>query len=350
VGVVEYATGGLREFPRNHDHRDERSATASGGCVHRTTPAAGSTPDGGFRHQGCLYGSDAEFLAIAVPFAQDGLRRGEPVLVTTTAANLELLDAAMGADADRIAIAESAYIGRRPAKLAGALRRYWTRHRSTAPTGAVRVLAEPPRAGSPRDEAAWQRAEAEFNVSLAGTRIWMICPYDTRTLDAGAVEHARRTHPEYVVGGEVRPSAEFTAPGRAEGVPAPPGAAADLFRFEGDLVAVRRHVLDRASALLRSEDTATLFGVAVGEAIAYLLEHGIDRAAVWVRPAAGRVVCTLHSDRPVDGPAFYGLRPAGTGLWMTDRICEWLDVSSDAAGCTIELAMPAGDQETGRDG
>lgn len=318
---------------------------------HRTTPAAGSAPgrapEAGFRHQGCLYGSDAEFLAMAVPFAQDGLRRGEPVLVTTTAANLELLDAAMGADADRIAVAESAYIGRRPGKLAGALHRYWNRHRSTAPTGAVRVLVEPARAGSPRDEAAWQRAEAEFNVSLVGTRIWMICPYDTRTLDPGAVEHARRAHPEYAVDGEFRLSAEFAAPGEAEspGVAAPPGSAGDLFRFEGDLVAVRRHVLDRASALLRSENTVTLFGVAVGEAIAYLLEHGIDRAAVWVRPAAGRVVCTLHSDRPVDGPAFYGLRPAGTGLWMTDRICEWLDVSSDAAGCTIELAMPAGGQD-----
>ncbi|MEU8636493.1 MEDS domain-containing protein [Amycolatopsis sp. NPDC048633] len=308
----------------------------------------GTTPGPRFRHQWCLYGSDAEFLAMAVPFAQDGLRRGEPVLVTTTAANLELLHAVMGADADRIAFAESAYIGRRPAKLANALRRYWHRHRSTAPTGAVRVLAEPVRAGSPREEAAWQRAEAEFNVSLAGTHIWLICPYDTRTLDAGAVEHARRTHPECVVGGEARPSAEFAPPGEAggAGLPAPPGSAADFFRFEGDLVAVRRHVLDKASALLRSEDTATLFGVAVGEAIAYLLEHGIDRAAVWVRPAAGRVVCTLHSDRPVDGPAFYGLRPAGTSLWMTDRICEWLDVSSDAAGCTIELAMPAGGQDS----
>jgi hypothetical protein len=27
-------------------------------------------------------------------------------------------------------------------------------------------------------------------------------------------------------------------------------------------------------------------------------------------------------------------------LWMTDQICEWLDISSDAGGCTIELAMP----------
>ncbi|MEU4249040.1 MEDS domain-containing protein [Amycolatopsis sp. NPDC026612] len=303
-----------------------------------------------FRHQGCLYGSDAEFLAMAVPFAEDGLCRGEPVLVTTTAANLELLHEVMGAKADRIAFAESDYFGRRPSQLAGALHRYWDRHRTTAPTGAVRILAESARAGGSGDEAAWQLAEAEFNVALTGTRIWMICPYDTRTTGPGVAEVARRTHPEYVVDGDIRPSAQFRAPEEAAGpvVATPSRTAEDLFRFEGDLVAVRRYVLERASALLRSEDTATLFGIAVGEAMVYLLEHGIERAAVWVRPAAGRVVCTLHSERPVDGPAFYGPRAAarpGTTLWMTDQICEWLDVSSDTAGCTIELAMrerPAG--------
>lgn len=310
-----------------------------------TTSAAGSTPAGpaeaGFRHQGCVYRSDAEFLATAVPFAQDGLRRDEPVLVATTAANLELLHAVMGADADRIAFAESAYFGRRPARLAGALHRYWDRHRTASPTGGVRVLAEPARGEGPDGEAEWLRAEAGFNVVLAGTRIWMICPYDTRAVGAGVVAQAKRTHPECAGSGENR---QFTAaagnggPGGAD----PPGVPADLFRFEGDLVAVRRHVLERASALLRSEDAATMFGIAVGEAIAYLVGHGIDRAAVWVRPSAGRVVCTLHSDRPVAGPAFYGLRPGkGAGsLWMTDQICDWLDISSDAAGCTIELAMP----------
>jgi len=311
------------------------------------TPAAAAAEESavksGFRHQGCLYGSDAEFLAMAVPFAEDGLRRGEPVLVTATAANLGLLHAVMGADADRIAFAESGYFGRRPSRPADALHRYWGRHRSTAPTGTVRVLAEPARAGDSGEEAAWQRAEAEFNVALTGTGIWMVCPYDTRTAGPGVVEGALRTHPEYFVGGEIRPSAQFRAPEEAGGPAATPSrTAGDLFRFEGDLVAVRRHVLERASSLLGSEDTATLFGIAVGEAVAYLLEHGIDRAAVWVRPAAGRVVCTLHSERPVDGPAFYGPRAAarsGTALWMTDRICEWLDVSSDTAGCTIELAM-----------
>lgn len=309
---------------------------------------ATSMPD--FRHQCCFYGTDVEFLAMAVPFAQEGLRRGEPVLVTTTAANLELLHDVLGVDAAKIVYAEPASFGRRPSHLANALHRYWSRHQQTASTGMVRILAEPDRGGGTRREvAAWQRIEAGFNVVLAGARIWMICPYDTRVVDADVLEGARRTHPECLVGRKAEPSTQFLAPEEFDGPrlsPPPLGAAGDVFRFEGDLVAVRRHVLDKAGPLLRSEQAVTMFGVAVGEAVDYLLKHGIGRAAVWVRPVAGRVVCTLHSDQPLDGPPFFGYRPPGprqpdNSLAMTDQICEWLDLSSDASGCTIELAMPA---------
>jgi len=315
---------------------------------------ATSTPD--FRHQCCLYSTEVEFLAMAVPFAQDGLRRGEPVLVTTTAANLELLHDVLGADAGKIVYAELASFGRRPPHLAGALHRYWARHQLTGSTGTVRILAEPPRTGRTRRvAAAWQRMEAGFNVALAGTRIWMICPYDTRAVDAEVLEDARRTHPECLVGRKAEPSTQFLAPEEFDGprlAPPPLGTAADVFRFEGDLVAIRRHVLDKAGPLLRSEDAVAMFGVAVGEAIAYLLKHGIDRAAVWVRPVTGRVVCTLHSDQPLDVPPFFGFRPAGprqpdNSLGMSNQICDWLDLCSDASGCTIELAMPARHAEAG---
>ncbi|WP_328615350.1 MEDS domain-containing protein [Amycolatopsis sp. NBC_00355] len=297
-----------------------------------------------FRHQSCVYSSDAEFLAMAVPFAQDGLRRGEPVLVGTTEANQELLGDVLGADAGKIVLVEPACFGPRPPQLAAALHRYWTRYRSTAPGGAVRVLAEPARVGA----AEWRHTEAGFNVALADTGIWMLCPYDTRIFEAGAIEDARRAHPELLVGGKAEPSTQFTAPARVDGFPAsppPPGDSADIFRFEGDLVAVRRYVLEKAGPLLHPENAVAMFGIAVGEAITYLTEHGIGRAAVWVRPAAGRVVCTLHSDEPLDLPAFFGSRPpdlrcSDTGLWLTDQICEWLDISSDASGCTIELATP----------
>ena len=304
-----------------------------------------------FLHQGCIYGSDAEFLAMAVPFVQDGLRRGEPVLVTTTSANLELLLEVMGPEASKIDYAESAYFGRRPPQRATAIHRYWTRHQPTASTGAVRILAEPVWTGrSRREVAAWKHMEAALNVVLADTKIWMICPYDTRVVGADIIEDARRTHPECVVGHRAEPSSQFMAPeefARSRTSTQPPGIAADLFRFEGDLAAVRRYVLKTATALLRSEDAVAMFGIAVGEAITYLVKQGIDRAVVWVRPAAGRVVCTLHSDQPLDNVhPFVGYWPPGLreqpgdGLWLTNQICEWLDVSSDASGCTIELAMP----------
>ncbi|QUQ68755.1 MEDS domain-containing protein [Kutzneria sp. CA-103260] len=306
----------------------------------------------GFLHQGCIYGSDAEFLSMAVPFVQDGLRRNEPVLVTTTAANLDLLQGALGTQASDVDYAESAYFGRRPPQRATAFQRYWTRHRPAAPRGAVRILAEPIWFGrSRREVAAWKRMEAGLNVVLADTTIWMICPYDTRVVDAAIVEDALRTHPECVAGCQAEPSAQFVTPAEFAKRQAPPPRLpwddADVVRFDGDLAATRRHVLDEATRLLQAEDSEAMFSIAVGEAMAYLHQRGIEWVTAWVRLAAGRVVCTVHSAQPLDDlPPFVGFRtPAlceqtGEGLWLTNQICEWLDISSDDSGCTIELAVP----------
>lgn len=293
----------------------------------------------GFEHQGCLYGSDAEFLAMAVPFVRDGLARGEPVLVATTSANLELLHDAMGAEANGVDYAESAYFGRRPPQRATALHQYWTKH-----GGVVRVIAEPVWAGRSRREVdAWQRMEAGFNVVLADSQIRLICPYDTRNVDPGIVDDARRTHPEFLIGDAAERSPQFMAPAdfaRTRATAGPVEIAADIFRFDGDLAAVRRYVLDKATPLLRDEDAVATFGIAVGESITYLLSHGVTRVSVWVRPVAGRVVCTMHSDQPLAVHPFVGFRH-GDGLWLTNQICEWLDVSSDdEGGCTVELAVP----------
>jgi MEDS: MEthanogen/methylotroph, DcmR Sensory domain len=303
-----------------------------------------------FLHQGCIYGSDAEFLAMAVPFVQDGQRRGEPVLVATTRPNQELLHDVIGRETEGVEYADDGRLGDRPPQQATAIHRYWTRHQ---PAGAVRVLAEPDWTGrSGREVEALNRMEAALNVVLADTRIWMICPYDNRVVKADVIEDVRRTHPECVVGRRAEPSAQFMSPEeftKPRTCPQPQGNVADLFRFEGELAAVRRYVLTMATALLRSdEDAVGMFGIAVGEVIAYVARQGVERAAVWVRPAAGRVVCTLHSDKQLDHVhPFVGYRPPGVveqpgdGLWLTNQICEWLDVTSDASGFTIELAMPA---------
>ena len=37
-----------------------------------------------FEHRACVYGSDRQFLEMALPFLETGLANGEPVLAVTT--------------------------------------------------------------------------------------------------------------------------------------------------------------------------------------------------------------------------------------------------------------------------
>ena len=147
-----------------------------------------------FDHQACLYGSDRQFLEMAVPFLETGLANGEPVPAVTTAANLELISSALGTRADDVDYAESAFFGRRPPQRIAAFHRY-SRHapRRTAPSCAS--LPKPVWTGrSAREIAAWKRMESALNVVLAETSIFMICPYDTRITGPGSVDSARHTH------------------------------------------------------------------------------------------------------------------------------------------------------------
>ncbi|GAA0604726.1 MEDS domain-containing protein [Kutzneria viridogrisea] len=306
-----------------------------------------------FRHQGCVYGSDAEFLAMAVPFVEEGLRRAEPVLVTTTAANLDLLHREMGSKAAGIDYAESAYFGRRPPQRATAFYRYWARKIAQDSTKSVRILAEPIWTGrSPRDVAAWKRMEAGLNVILADTSIWMICPYDTRIVPPDIIADSRRTHPECVVGTQSAVSPDFVVP---ELFAASCGPAIDValpadpeegHRFDGDLVALRRYVIDRAARFGLPEDRTAMFTIAAGEAITYLIKMGVREATAWIRPEAGQVVCTLHTTDPQQAHPFAGFRPPqlrerpGDGLWLTNQICERVTIQTSDEACTIEMAMP----------
>jgi hypothetical protein len=100
---------------------------------------------------------------MAVPFVLDGLANDEPVLVTTTSRNLELLGEALGGDAGRVDHAETAYYGRRPAQRVTAFLRYWQRNSGR---GRVRVLAEPVWQGrSARDVLAWKRMESSLGYA-----------------------------------------------------------------------------------------------------------------------------------------------------------------------------------------
>jgi hypothetical protein len=323
-----------------------------------------SHADGTFEHWACIYDSDQQFLDTAVPFLADGLALGEPVFAVTTPANLELLGSALGGRSGDVDYAESAFFGRRPPQRVAAFYRYWKGHANVrnGGSGRVRILAEPVWVGrSAKQVTAWTRVESVLNVALAPTSISMICPYDARTLDPDIVSSALRTHPYQVTGTWPSPSPDYTDPATfvrscdTEPLPDPP-ATATAFEFDGDLRGLRRFIADSAAAHGLTGDRADMLVLAVSEVGAYLKSHRpqqADRAAVrtWEQP--GALVCDFRQPGLRISDPFLGLRPAelapgdGDGLWLTNQICDEMEIRSGAEGCTIQLQVPSRhDQET----
>jgi hypothetical protein len=308
---------------------------------------------GTFQHQACIYHSDQQFLQMAVPFVQEGLARGEPVLTVTTPANLELVSSALGAQGGEVDYAESAYFGRRPPQRVAAFHRYWKRHAAGRHGGQVRVIAEPVWAGrSAREIAAWTRMEAALNVTLADTSIFMICPYDTRIVSPGIIADSARTHPARMDGSRSSMSPDYADPAAfarscdAGLLPAPPAGAA-AFRFEGNLRGLRQFIACRAAAHGLSRDRAAMLVQAGGEVGSYLKGGAALSATVrtWEQP--GAVVCDFCQPLGRISDPFLGLRPAelepasGDGLWLSSQICDLIEIRSAAGGCTIRLQVPS---------
>ncbi len=316
-----------------------------------------SRTEGTFEHSACIYDSDQQYLDTAVPFLADGLALGEPVLAVTTPANLELLNTALGTRSSEFDYAESAFFGRRPPQRVAAFYRYWKGHhaaREGGPgNGRVRVLAEPVWAGrSAREITAWARMEAALNVALAPTTISMICPYDARTLDPDIITDALCTHPVQVTGSDPSPSPRYVDPAAfarsCDNSPLPePPPTADAFDFDGDLRGLRRFITDCAAAHGVVGDRADLLVLAVSEVGAYLKSRWPSSAAVraWEQP--GAVVCDFRQPAGRITDPFLGLRPAelvvgdGDGLWLTNQICDWMEIRSGADGCAIQLQVPS---------
>ena len=311
--------------------------------------AGGTAP--GFEHVACVYGSDQEFLEMAVPFLEKGLSAGQPVLAVTTASNLELIGAALGRHGTDVDYAESAFFGRRPPQRIAAFHRYW-QQRCGAGGSSVRILAEPVWGGRPaRDITAWTRMEAGLNVTLADTTISMVCPYDSRSVDPAIIAAARATHPAQIGGTRTAPSPDYADPADfargcdAAPLPGPPESAA-AHHFTGNLRGLRQFIAVRAAAYGLPPQRAGLLVQAAAEAATYLKNQAGGTAAVRTWEEPGAVVCDFRQERAPAPDPFLGLRPAelrprpGDGLWLAAQICERADIRAVDGTTIIRLQVP----------
>ncbi|MEV4441648.1 MEDS domain-containing protein [Streptomyces sp. NPDC049577] len=296
-------------------------------------PAAGDAGFAGFAHHACLYGTDEEFLAMAVPFVRDGLSAGEPVLAATTPANLGLLRRALGEGAHALDTADSARFGPRPVERVTAFLRYHDRR--ARPGRRTRMLAEPVWSGrSARQVAEWKRMESGLNVLLGTLPVWMICPYDTRTAAADVLRAARATHPVLVEGRRLVPCGSYVEPAAyAASVPpprAPVPAGAARIGPTTRLAAVRGFARERAAAAGLTGDRLGLAELAVAEAATSLLTGGAGRLGA--RSWHERGVLAYELLHPAPLAPYAGYRPPGPaphpedGLWLARTLTESLDI------------------------
>jgi hypothetical protein len=145
-----------------------------------------------FAHEAFVFGTDQELVDRVVPFAVEGLSRGEPVLVVAGERVRTLLAEELGPDVGRLATfaaAETWWQGGH--RTLHAYDRDLRALRAVAPNW--RLAAEP--TWLARDDGReWSRFEAVANRCYASMPYYSLCLHDRQRLPASVLDAVARTH------------------------------------------------------------------------------------------------------------------------------------------------------------
>jgi transcriptional regulator with XRE-family HTH domain len=164
-------------------------------------------------HGVLLYDTDAAFVASAAPFLARAIERSEPTLAVTSTANIKSLQKELGTQASAVSFADHRTWYRTPTH---ALNRYERFLTEAIDAGAmwVRILGEPVWAGRSEPQVwSWACYESLLNLVFRDAPATVLCPYDTRKLDAKVLDHARATHSHAVERGAMISNPKYTEPG-----------------------------------------------------------------------------------------------------------------------------------------
>jgi anti-sigma regulatory factor (Ser/Thr protein kinase) len=312
-----------------------------------TPPAASSAvAPAAFEHAVLPYRDDATFLAGLLPFVREGLARGEQVVVAEPPARLDLLRAALGAQARAVRWLDVTDVGGNPARLIGAC------------TAALEEAAASGRRLRGIGESAWPgRSDAEYaecrlhELLLApafddGPPWRLLCPYDQTRLPRSVRTGALRSHPFVATRTGRRPSTTFSRDAAAEAfgtpLPQPRDGVLRGTYGPGDVRPTRRTVVSFARSCGLSEQQTAALELAASELAANSIRHGggsgsvamwrTEEAAVVEFSDSGQISDPLAGRRPPRPD-----RPGGRGLYTVNQLCDLVQLRSGARGTTVRI-------------
>jgi anti-sigma regulatory factor (Ser/Thr protein kinase) len=301
------------------------------------------------RHEALLWSGTDELLAGTLPFIEGALASGAPIMVAVPESTWEPIRGALGADSTRVRYVDMASLGANPGRIIPAWLAFLEEHGRPA-----RGIGESLWAGRREAEAAECHVyEATLNLAVPlRTPLWLLCPYNTGSLDPATVAEARRTHP-LVATPDTRGGAHpvcndaYRGVGQEQtlGAPLVPRAPRRPDRIairHGWLGAVRQFVVDRCAHAGLGQDRTDDLVLAVNELAANTLDHGGGRGILRSWRDDDALYFEVHDSGRIKDPLVGRVRPApyqerGRGLWIVNQLCDLLQVRSTRSGNTLRV-------------
>jgi anti-sigma regulatory factor (Ser/Thr protein kinase) len=299
-------------------------------------------------HEAGFYRSDAEFRALIVPFAEEGIAAGEPVILGYDDRKNALLRSWLS-DPSAADFARDASLYSRPGGTIAAYRRLFGFHVARG-AAQIRIAGDVPHPGNGRPFEGWDRYEAAVNTVWQDFPVWSRCLYDITTAPQAVLDVVERTHPRIVSpSGERRESGRYQDPRLFEGLPYTPDpleGSAPLAELVNRPAADARHALAQIARDRAPGPVVQDLLIGVTEAVTNVQRHGRPPATVRIWAATDHVVVTVHDTGPGPADRLAGLVPIpsntpdrhlGMGLWVTHQLDLDVTLHHASDGFTVRL-------------
>jgi hypothetical protein len=305
--------------------------------------------EGAYVHQALFYRGPEEYLASTLPFIDEALDAGEPIMVTVPPSNLRLLTDALGGRAAKVPMYDATDVGRNPGRLIPWL---YFGFASANPNVRLNMIGEGLSPESMPDAyPAWAQHEALCNIIFAGRSSRGLCPYDVSNLDPDIVADARTTHPLLVDAGIRQASLDYADPNAVAAEfnrPLPYlGRPVVSLDFDATTVGeIRRAVAQHAAYAGMEPERRTALHDAVAEVAANSVQHGGGSGRLALYRQRDAIVCDISDSGwiadPLAGriPAAPGERPPG--LVLVHLLCDLVRTHTTPTGTTTRLYMRLG--------
>jgi len=310
-----------------------------------TTASLPARAQQSYRHEAFLWHDSFDFTAEMVPFVQEGLAAGEPVMVAVGPEHTEWLRAGLGPDASEVEFVDMHQLGMNPARIIPAWQRFLDAR--SDPRRPVRGIGEPIWPGRRSEELLeCQLHEALLNVAIdPEIPFWLICPYDAESLNAQILDEAHRSHPVIVETAAYRGSRHYGGRAHVETM-----FGADLTELPGRPIEAdfTANTVGRLTRYLRLElhvaglpaAQAADLATATERLAAGSLHRGAARGTVriWIQTHA--VACDVIDDTVI-ADVLVGRRvpfaEEHDGLWQANQLCDLVQMRSTTAGTTVRV-------------